>query len=136
MPEVRAALAGKPITTLRHNGAYSQSFALQWISRATDIRLHHARPIMAGRRVVGVVLVSRSPRALFRGMYEDRGKIAAGTLAIFLFLLAVTAALGRTAAAHLARAGDRQPDPRLCDHGSGHRGAVALLARFCYRARA
>lgn len=96
LPEVRAALGGKPITTLRHNGAYSQSYALQWISRATDIRLHHARPIMADGRVVGVVLVSRSPRALFRGMYEDRGKIAAGTLAIFLFLLAVTAALGRT----------------------------------------
>lgn len=96
LPEVRAALGGKPITTLRHNGAYSRAFALQWISRATDIRLHHARPIMAGGRVVGVVLVSRSPRALFRGMYEDRGKIAAGTLAIFLFLLAVTAAMGRT----------------------------------------
>lgn len=96
LPEVRAALDGRPVTTLRHNGAYGRSTALEWVSRATDIRLHHARPIMAGGQVVGVVLVSRSPRALFRGMYEDRGKIAAGTFAIFLFLLVVTAALGRT----------------------------------------
>ena len=96
LPEVRAALAGKPVTSLRHNGAYMRPFALEWISRATDIRLHHARPIISGGQVVGAVLVSRSPRALFRGMYEDRGKIAAGTLAIFLFLVLVTAALGRT----------------------------------------
>lgn len=96
LPEVRTALAGKPVTTLRHNGSYTRSSALEWISRATDIRLHHARPIIAEGRVVGVVLLSRSPRALFRGMYEDRGKIAAGTAAIFLFLVAITAALGRT----------------------------------------
>lgn len=96
LPEVRAALAGRAITTLRHNGSYMRPFALEWISRGTDIRLHHARPITAGGQVVGAILLSRSPRALFRGMYEDRGKIAAGTLAIFVFLLAVTAALDRT----------------------------------------
>lgn len=96
LPEVKSALAGRPITTLRHNGAYTHPYPLEWISRATDIRLHHARPIIADGRVMGVVLVSRSPRALFRGMYEDRGKIAAGTAAIFLFLVAMTALLGRT----------------------------------------
>lgn len=96
LPEVRAALAGGAVTTLRHNGAYTVRYPLEWVSRATDIRLHHARPIRAGGRVVGVVLVSRSPRALFRGMYEDRGKIAAGTAAIFVFLVGVTALLART----------------------------------------
>jgi len=96
LPEVKTALAGKPVTALRHNGAYTHPYPLEWISRATDIRLHHARPIIADGQVVGAVLVSRSPRALFRGMYEDRGKIAAGTAAIFLFLVAMTALLGRT----------------------------------------
>lgn len=96
LPEVRAALAGHAATVLRHNGAYTHPWPLEWVSRATDIRLHHARPIIAGGQVVGVLLVSRSPRALFRGMYEDRGKIATGSAAIFLFLLAMTALLGRT----------------------------------------
>ena len=32
--------------------------------------------------IVGVVLLSRSPRALFRGIYEDRGKIAIGMVGI------------------------------------------------------
>lgn len=119
LPEVRAALAGRSITTLRLNGAYTHPYPLEWISRATDIRLHHARPILAGGHVVGVVLASRSPRALFRGMYEDRGKIAAGTAAIFLFLLLMTALLGRTivrpiealSQATRALAEGRQADP-------------------------
>lgn len=96
LPEVRAALGGRAATVLRYNGAYTRPFPLEWLSRATDLRLHHARPIIAGGRVEGVVLVSRSPRALFRGMYEDRGKIAAGTATIFLVLVAMTAVLGRT----------------------------------------
>ena len=96
LPEVRAALGGQAMTVLRFNGDYTQPFALEWLSRATDLRLHHARPIMAAGHVVGVVLVSRSPRALFRGMYEDRGKIAVGAAAIFVFLVAMTAVLGRT----------------------------------------
>jgi signal transduction histidine kinase len=119
LPEVRAALAGRSMTTLRHNGAYTHPYPLEWISRATDIRLHHARPIIAGGQVVGAVLVSRSPRALFRGMYEDRGKIAAGTAAIFLFLVLMTALLGRTivrpiealSQATRALAEGRQADP-------------------------
>jgi signal transduction histidine kinase len=96
LPEVRAALAGQLDTVLRHNGAYTHPYPLEWVSRGTDIRLHHVRPIVVGGRVVGVVLVSRSPRALFRGMWEDRGKIAGGSIAIFALLVAMTALLGRT----------------------------------------
>ena len=44
---------------------------------------------------VGVVLVSRSPSALFRGMWEDRGKIAAGIATIFALLVLLTAILTR-----------------------------------------
>lgn len=96
LPEVRAALAGQAETVLRLNGAYARPYPLEWLSRATALRLHHARPVIAGNRVVGAILLSRSPRALFLGMWEDRGKIAAGTGAIFLFLVLMTAVLGRT----------------------------------------
>lgn len=96
LPEVRQALAGRADTVLRHNGAYTHPYPLEWISRGTDIRLHHVRPIIVGGHTVGAVLISRSPRALFRGMWEDRGKIALGAGTIFLFLVAMTAVLGRT----------------------------------------
>ena len=95
LPEVRAALRGQAVTVLRHNDSYQENTAFDWISRATAIRLHHARPVRAGGKVVGAVLVSRSASALFRGMWEDRGKIAAGVAAIFAALVLLTAILAR-----------------------------------------
>lgn len=120
LPEVRAALAGRVTTVLRHNDAYGYRYPLEWLSRATDIRLHHARPIVVGGKVAGVVLVSRSASALFRGMWEDRGKIAIGVVAIFLALLVLTAILARAivgpiehlSAATRALAHGRKADPR------------------------
>jgi len=95
LPEVRQALAGRPMTTLRRNGDYRSRYAFEWLSRASDLRLHHARPIVAGGQVVGVLLLSRSPRALFRGLYEDRGKIALGIVAIFGLLVVISGLISR-----------------------------------------
>jgi signal transduction histidine kinase len=95
LPEVRQALAGQPMTTLRRNGDYRSRYAFEWLSRASDLRLHHARPIVAGGQVVGVLLLSRSPRALFRGLYEDRGKIALGVVAIFGLLVVMSGLISR-----------------------------------------
>ncbi|MGB7654172.1 MAG: HAMP domain-containing sensor histidine kinase [Novosphingobium sp.] len=95
LTEVKAALAGGSLTVMRYNSSYRRGWLLHWLSPATDIRLHHARAIMVGGQVVGVVLVSRSPSALFRGMWEDWGKIAFGAVAIFGLLLVVAAVLAR-----------------------------------------
>jgi signal transduction histidine kinase len=103
LPEVRVALGGSARTVLRHNNGYARVSPLQWLSRATDIRLHHARPIRVNGRVVGAVLVSRSPSALFRGMWEDRGKIALGVAAILALLLGLTAILARAIVAPVER---------------------------------
>ena len=98
LPEVRAALAGRPATVLRRSGTYRPVYWFEWLSRAAAIRVHHARPVVVDGRVVGVVLVSRSARALFRGLYEDRGKIALGVAAILLALFGLTALLSRSIA--------------------------------------
>lgn len=95
LPEVRAALAGGSRTVLRRNGDYRSRYALEWLSRASDIRLHHARPIEVGGEVVGVLLLSRSPRALFRGIYEDRGKIIIGVVGIFGLLIVLAGLVSR-----------------------------------------
>lgn len=101
--EVRAAQAGGSQTVMRANSSYRHSYLVSWLSRATDLRLHHARAITVGGKVVGVVLVSRSPSALFRGMWEDWGKIAFGVAAIFAMLVLVAAILARTIVAPLER---------------------------------
>jgi signal transduction histidine kinase len=95
LPEVRQALAGKPVTMLRLNTTYYRRTILEVFSQAANIRLHHARPIKLDGKVVGVVLVSRSPRALLRGIYEDRGKIAFGVAAILTLLIGLSMVLGR-----------------------------------------
>lgn len=95
LPEVRAALGGGTVTVLRDNADYAAGTALEWLSRAAGIRLHHARPVVVHGEIVGVLLLSRSPRALFLGVYEDRGKIALGVAAIFAMLVLLSAVLSR-----------------------------------------
>ncbi len=103
LPEVRAALAGGSQTVLRANSSFAHGYFVNWLSRATDLRLHHARAITVNGQVVGVVLVSRSPSALFRGMWEDWGKIAIGVAVIFTLLVLIAAILARTIVAPLER---------------------------------
>lgn len=95
LPEVAAALRGHADTVLRRNGAYRQRYALEWLSRASDLRIHHARPVIVNGHVAGVLLLSRSPRALFRGLYEDRGKILLGIAIIFGTLVVLSGLLSR-----------------------------------------
>jgi choline kinase len=95
LPEVRAALAGRPETVLRRNGDYRANYNFEWLSRAAALRVHHARPVVVKGRVVGVLLLSRSARALFKGLYADRGKIAFGMAAIFGLLVVLSGVLSR-----------------------------------------
>jgi signal transduction histidine kinase len=95
LPEVRGAMAGQTRTVLRRRGDYRPRYALEWLSRASAIRVHYVRPIMAGGRVVGILMLSRSPRGLFLGIYQDRGKIALGVGLILMTLLVLAGLLSR-----------------------------------------
>lgn len=95
LSEIRSALAGRPATVLRENGSYVSRYAFEWLSRASNLQLYHARPIIVGGQVRGVLLASRSPRPLFKGMYEDRGKIMLGIVLILSALFGLTATLSR-----------------------------------------
>ncbi len=98
VPEVQSALAGKAATRLRYFGGYQARYSFEWLSRAASVRVHHVRPIFVDGKVVGAVILSRSSRALFRGMYEDRGKILLGFLLILATLVLLTLLLHRTIA--------------------------------------
>jgi signal transduction histidine kinase len=93
--EVDAARSGVPATVLRRNGDYQPRYRLEWLSRASDLRIHHAAPVVVNGQMVAVLLLSRSPRALFRGLYEDRGKILFGIAAIFAALVVLSGLLSR-----------------------------------------
>ena len=95
LPEVAAALEGRTRTVLRRQSDYRPRYSFEWLSRASGIRLHHARPILVNDRVVGVLLLSRSPRALFSGLYEDRGKFLIGLAGLILILVLLSGLVSR-----------------------------------------
>jgi len=95
LPEVQQALAGKTATVLRRRGDYAPRYWLEFLSRASDMRVHHVRPVVVDGRVVGAIMLSRSPRGLFLGIYQDRGKIALGVALIFLTLMVLAGLLSR-----------------------------------------
>jgi signal transduction histidine kinase len=95
LPELAVARSGKADTVLRRRGDYRPEYALEWLSRASGLRIHHARPVLVNGKVAAVLLLSRSPRVLFRGLYEDRGKILFGIGAIFATLVMLSGLLSR-----------------------------------------
>lgn len=97
LPEVGRALAGETATVLRRRGPdrYGLHSPLEWLSRAVTLRVHHVRPVLVDGRVVGAVMLSRSPRGLFVGIYQDRGKIILGIVLIFLTLMVLAGLLSR-----------------------------------------
>ncbi|MBD8547875.1 sensor histidine kinase [Sphingomonas sp. CFBP 8760] len=95
LPEVRMALAGHAATTVRRNRSHRPAYIGEWLSRAADLCIHHTRPIVVDGRIVGVILLSQPPRALFAGLDADRGKIAIGILLIFMTLVILSGLLSR-----------------------------------------
>ncbi len=98
LPEVKAALAGRKTMLLRNNASYQPQSLFSWLSRASALRIHHARPIIIDGRVEGAILLSRSSRALFKGLYQDWGKITFGIAIIFAILVFLSLLLHRAIA--------------------------------------
>ena len=98
LPEVQSAINGRSQSVLRRRGDYAPRYSFEVLSRASAIRVHYARPIKLGDRTVGVLLLSRSPRALFRGIYDDLGKIALGFGIILAVIIGLAGLLSRAIA--------------------------------------
>jgi signal transduction histidine kinase len=148
LPEVRRALAGETTTILRRRADYEPRYALEVLSRASSVRVHYTRPIDGGGRVIGVLMLSRSPRGLFVGIYQDRGKIALGIALIFVTLLVLAGLLSRgisrpiealgEATENVARGAVTVPDPPVTaavEIRSLYLNFAAMAARIERRSR-
>ena len=98
LPEVKSALAGRKAMVLRRNATYQPQSIFSWLSRAAAVRIHHARPIIINGKVEGAILLSRSSRALFKGLYQDWGKITLAIALIFATLVFLSLLLHRAIA--------------------------------------
>lgn len=87
--EVAHALRGAPVAQLRERIVTHADFGWESISRNTDRRVFVAVPVLEGDRVLGAVLVSRTPRNLTQTLYSKRFAL----LQLVLVLIAAVVAL-------------------------------------------
>ena len=84
--EVRRALVGEHVSLLRERVSSSPAPPLQSISRGTLVRVFVALPIRSEQRILGAVVLSRTPVDIAKGLYLNRWKLIP---ALLLLLLAV-----------------------------------------------
>lgn len=87
--EVAEALQGAPVAMLRERAPLSGEVSWESISRTTALRVFVAVPVVADGRVLGAVLVSRTPRNIVQTLYSKRDAL----LALAVVLIVSVAAL-------------------------------------------
>ena len=89
VPEVEAALAGSYQAAIRARTTDNPHPALASISRGANIRVFVAVPIRDGGRVIGAILLSRTPRNIAESLYDERYAVltASGIVLAFTCLL-------------------------------------------------
>jgi|HubBroStandDraft_1064217.scaffolds.fasta_scaffold00090_20 signal transduction histidine kinase len=123
LDEIRRALAGEPVSTLRRYGETPPGLTGGFTLRAA-LRVYVASPVLVDGRVVAAILLSRTPRDLAHAIYGRRLDIAVMTallLATGLFLaLAVSRLVTRPLGLVVAQAQRA---------AAGETGIVTPLAR-------
>jgi signal transduction histidine kinase len=87
--EVAEALQGAPVAMLRERAPLSGEVSWESISRTTQLRVFVAVPVVVDGRVLGAVLVSRTPRNIVQTLYSKRDAL----LALAVVLIVSVAAL-------------------------------------------
>lgn len=85
--EVQRALTGRYSSAIRERVLRQSPPAFASISRGTGIRVFAAFPIIQGDRLLGVVLLSRTPRTILQHLYDERETVALVILSLLLLAL-------------------------------------------------
>jgi signal transduction histidine kinase len=89
--EVRRALKGENVSVLRARVDEEPTPPIKSISRGTRVRVFVAMPVIEGDRVLGAVLLSRTPLDLTKALYQNRLYLLGGGTVILLVVCVVTA---------------------------------------------
>ncbi|MDR1051428.1 MAG: HAMP domain-containing histidine kinase [Deltaproteobacteria bacterium] len=90
-PEVSSALEGRYHSMLRSRSV-SASTALSSASRDTPFRVFVAMPVFNGRRLAGVVYLSRTPRELVKALYQERWNLALAGASVLALMVVISLA--------------------------------------------
>ena len=94
--EVRSGLAGTGISRLRERELIGEPPALSSISRGGLIRVFVSTPIIEQRRVLGAVLLSRTPANIFQALYGKRVLLMEGLALLMVVVIAIGYLTSRT----------------------------------------
>jgi signal transduction histidine kinase len=122
LEEVRAALAGETVSRLRRRISDEPAPPLASLSRGSPLRVFVGMPVVDEGRILGAVLLSRTPRSLGETLHGKRREILVAALVLLAAMAALTI---------LTTLGIVRPLARLLEQtrraGEG-RGAVRPLA--------
>ncbi len=88
--EVRRALRGETVSLLRRRYTNKARPPLGSWSRGTLVRVFVAMPVLAGDRVLGAVVLSRTPMDLVKALYLNRRALVPAAIALAAALALVT----------------------------------------------
>ncbi len=93
--EIARALESKPTSLLRLRVPDTKAYSWASTSRDTGLRVFVALPIIVKHRLVGTVLLSRTPRSIKKALYDkkERVLVALGLLLVIIILLTLFTSL-------------------------------------------
>lgn len=97
--EVRRALAGEPVSVLRQRAKGAAGVSRSLFGTGSAVRVVVALPVIEDRRVIGVVVASRTPRTVGEVLADKRSEL----LGLGLILLAAVAVLALAGTLTIAR---------------------------------
>jgi signal transduction histidine kinase len=121
--EVLQALRGEPVSALRERGTPAPPSFLDAIDTGSKLRVFITLPVLDGDRVIGVVMLSRTPRTLGDALYGKRWHLV-GLAALLLGSIGALSALGIFAISRPVRAVTDQAKRTA----EGERGAISPVA--------
>jgi signal transduction histidine kinase len=89
--EIRRALEGQHVSMLRGRVGERTDHPVQSISRRSGIRVFVSMPVIEGDRVLGAVLLSRTPLGLSQALNLNRNYLLGGGIVILAVIFIVTA---------------------------------------------
>lgn len=120
--EVAASLNGQVASLLRKRVSDQPRPPLQSISRGQRYRIFVALPVIEGNRLLGAVVLSRTPLDISKGLYLNRRPLLIGAAALLVVVVLVSVLTSLTISRPL-RALIRQADQAT----GGERGAMVPL---------
>jgi signal transduction histidine kinase len=121
--EVARALHGEPVSALRERGSPAPPSPLSAIDTGNQLRIFTTLPVLEENRVIGVVMLSRTPRTLADALYGKRWHLVA-LAALLLGSIGGLSALGTFAISRPMRAVTDQAKRTA----EGERGAISPVA--------